>query len=87
MYFASQSLKPDYGRASLWKQQCVLWIAGFWRFTNAAKPVPSQTIIALRQAYHAFVKTLNLTSQKQQKCRVKVKLEFDFANCNAQIFW
>jgi len=74
MYFVPQSLKPDYGPGSQSKQQCVTRMTGFWRFTNAAKPLPSQTIIALRQAYHAVVKTSNLTSQKQHKCTVKVKL-------------
>jgi len=74
VYFATQSLKPDYEPGFLCKQQCVMWMTGFWHFTNAAKPLPSQTIIALRQAYHAVVKTSNLLPPKQHKCTVKVKL-------------
>jgi len=57
-----QTLNLTTNLASLSKKRCVIWMAGFWRFTNAAKPLPSPTNIALRQAYHVVVKTSILTS-------------------------
>jgi len=39
-------------------------MVGFWRFTYAAKRLPSSAIIALRQVYYVAVKTAILTSQK-----------------------